>query len=187
MRTWRVVGGCVVVTLVAGWWNSSLLVHAAQSAQVAGASSTHPAEPSPESWQTRATQLLQPFTPLDEATKGKLKAAVRATSATERVVDRAAVLKALKGRHPLQLVHEVAFIPEKTPGRSLGIKLLWLEKTGVLKHCGLQEGDIIRSVNGQSLSDPVKAMALPAQLQGAPSIDVEVERGGRSMRLSYRM
>jgi general secretion pathway protein C len=52
---------------------------------------------------------------------------------------------------------------------------------------GLQPGDVIRRVNGQSISSPGDLARLYQQFGTINTIQAEVERGGKVERLSYRI
>jgi general secretion pathway protein C len=52
---------------------------------------------------------------------------------------------------------------------------------------GLQPGDVIRRVNGQSISSPGDLARLYQQFGTIDAIQAEVERGGRVERLAYRI
>jgi len=52
---------------------------------------------------------------------------------------------------------------------------------------GLQEGDVLRSVNGQLMSDPGQAMQMMSALRNASQISIQVLRDGQPTTLTYQI
>ncbi len=55
----------------------------------------------------------------------------------------------------------------------------------VLKEFGLQQGDVITSVNGNPLDSPVRGLSAMQQLAEASRVELEIVRHGQPMRLSF--
>ncbi|MDQ6983279.1 MAG: type II secretion system protein GspC, partial [Ghiorsea sp.] len=58
-------------------------------------------------------------------------------------------------------------------------------KGSLYEEIGLMNGDIIKSVNGESVTGAEQAMRMYRELQSATFIDVEVERNGTMQQISY--
>jgi type II secretory pathway component PulC len=52
---------------------------------------------------------------------------------------------------------------------------------------GLQDGDVVTSVQGQSVNDPMRAMMLMQQLRNRSSISMSVMRNGTPLSLHYQI
>jgi general secretion pathway protein C len=52
---------------------------------------------------------------------------------------------------------------------------------------GLEEGDVLRSVNGQQVTDPGQAMQMMSGLRGVNSISIQVLRDGHPTTLTYQI
>ncbi len=52
---------------------------------------------------------------------------------------------------------------------------------------GLEEGDVLRSVNGQQVTDPGQAMQMMSALRSASSINIQVLREGTPTTLTYQI
>jgi general secretion pathway protein C len=52
---------------------------------------------------------------------------------------------------------------------------------------GLEEGDVLSSVNGQPMTDPAMAMQMMSQLRNASQISIQVLRDGQPTTLTYQI
>jgi type II secretory pathway component PulC len=52
---------------------------------------------------------------------------------------------------------------------------------------GLLDGDIIKGVGGQELSDPSKAMELLTLMRNQSNISLDLIRGGRPVELNFEI
>ena len=52
---------------------------------------------------------------------------------------------------------------------------------------GFEEGDVLRSINGQPLTDPSQAMSMMNALRNASQITVQVLRDGELVTLTYQI
>ena len=52
---------------------------------------------------------------------------------------------------------------------------------------GSQEGDVLRSVNGQQMTDPGQAMQMMSALRNATQINIQVLRDGHPTTLTYQI
>ncbi|MCB9547372.1 MAG: hypothetical protein H6706_16195 [Myxococcales bacterium] len=67
-----------------------------------------------------------------------------------------------------------------------GFRLSALPKTSFLRQLGLRDGDVVLSVNGLSLREPLQMLALYAQLATpAPEAQVALRRGGKPRTLTW--
>lgn len=72
----------------------------------------------------------------------------------------------------------IGFAPNGAGGRVTGLVVQPRGDGAAFRAAGLQPGDIIRSVNGRSLSSPTDAAAIASQMTPGARLSFEVERGG---------
>jgi general secretion pathway protein C len=70
-------------------------------------------------------------------------------------------------------------------GRSDGFKLSEIQPGSLFQRVGLQDGDVLTSVEGQTVSDPMRAMQLLNSLSDRSSINLTVTRNGQPVQLHY--
>jgi hypothetical protein len=71
--------------------------------------------------------------------------------------------------------------------RVRGLELRALGQAAPLARLGLQRGDIVRSLNGHSLTAPDDALQAMAMLREGKSFSLAVLRGGRPITMSYQV
>ena len=86
-----------------------------------------------------------------------------------------------------QLLTQIRAVPNIQDGKTNGFALSEIEPGSVFDEMGLEEGDVLRSVNGQQVSDPGQAMQMMSSLRGASSISIQVLREGHPTTLSYQI
>ncbi len=74
-----------------------------------------------------------------------------------------------------------------TNGRIDGYRILDVEPDSLFTQFGIRPGDLIRSVNGQPLDSPAKAMELFNDLKNSPQIKMSINRGGRDEEFTYNI
>jgi general secretion pathway protein C len=57
----------------------------------------------------------------------------------------------------------------------------------LLTKIGIQNGDILESINGQPLSNPDAALGAYTTLRTADKFTLSVRRGGQSMMINYNL
>lgn len=97
--------------------------------------------------------------------------------------------KQFEGRDPAELLEEseARITPAWRDGRVEGLQLENIGENEYAKRLGLEEGDIVKSVNGVQIRSLDEAFNLATKLQKAPVIRVEVTRGGEPQTLTYRL
>jgi general secretion pathway protein C len=76
---------------------------------------------------------------------------------------------------------------EDSAGKFTGYLLQTGKNPQVLADFGLQEGDLLTSVNGVALDSPLQGLNALQQLASAEQIDLQVIRNGQPMSLSFRV
>jgi type II secretion system protein C len=100
-------------------------------------------------------------------------------------IDRQFVSGQLKDMAPL--FTEIRATPNVMNGQSNGFLLTEIQPDSVFQQIGLQNGDLLSSVNGQHVGDPAKAIGLLQSLQKASLVTLEVIRNGAPVELFYNI
>ncbi len=101
------------------------------------------------------------------------------------VLDRATVDSNLKNMAPL--FTEIRATPQIQNGVANGFLLTEIQPNSIFQQLGLQDGDVLQTVNGQSVGDPAKAFTLLQSLQDQGVITLNVMRNGTPQQVSYRI
>jgi general secretion pathway protein C len=101
------------------------------------------------------------------------------------VLDRATVDSNLKNMAPL--FTEIRATPQLQNGVANGFLLTEIEPNSIFQQLGLQNGDVLQTVNGQGVGDPAKALILLQSLQAQSVITLNVMRNGTPQQVSYRI
>jgi hypothetical protein len=86
-----------------------------------------------------------------------------------------------------RMATEARIVPALKEGVVQGIKLFAIRPNSVLARLGLQNGDLVRSVNGISLATPDQALAAYARLREASHFTIELERRGAPLTIDVRI
>ncbi len=85
-----------------------------------------------------------------------------------------------------EILKDAAVIPVMNDaGQVAGFKITFLKKGSVFASLGLQEGDVLKTVNGATLDSPATAVELFTQFQNSSMINLAIERGQRRIGLTY--
>ncbi|MCB0324570.1 MAG: hypothetical protein KDD69_13400 [Bdellovibrionales bacterium] len=84
-----------------------------------------------------------------------------------------------------RLLSQARAVPYFRNGKSVGMRLFAIRRDSLYEKLGMKNGDIVKAVNDNSLTDPAQALKLFEQLKNERSIKVRVERGGQDIDLSY--
>jgi len=84
-----------------------------------------------------------------------------------------------------RLLTQARVMPNMVNGRGDGFVIADIVPGSLYQQAGLQNGDVLRKVNGQVISNPGQAMQLYQTLQNAPAIDLELTRAGQLQQLHY--
>jgi type II secretion system protein C len=84
-----------------------------------------------------------------------------------------------------ELFTQIRAVPDVVNGRTLGFTVSEIEPGSLFDEMGLEDDDVITTVNGQTLNDPVKAMQMLSGVRDQRSISVSVLREGKPLQLSY--
>ena len=94
---------------------------------------------------------------------------------------------ATEARREENLRYRFGLEPQRSDGRITGFAIRRGAELPILRRAGLQPGDVLVSVNGQSFDSQERVEELAAEIAGSFSAEFEFERGGRRMRTSLRV
>lgn len=88
-----------------------------------------------------------------------------------------------------QILQDAKAVPYIEPGTGemSGWKIVAIKKGSIYEKLGLERGDVLKSVNGESVDTPQKAMELYQALKDSDQIQLEISRGGSSTTLNYNI
>jgi general secretion pathway protein C len=87
--------------------------------------------------------------------------------------------------HLSELFTQIRAVPNIQNGRTNGFSLSEIEPGSVFDEMGFQEGDVLRSVDGQQVTDPAQAMQMMNVLRNRNQLSVQVLREGKPVTLSF--
>jgi type II secretion system protein C len=85
------------------------------------------------------------------------------------------------------LFHRLTIEPYVNKDRTEGLKITGLENFPMAQALGLQNGDVVQSVNGQQLTSKQKAFQVLMKARTQSKIDFQLLRDGKSKNLSFNL
>lgn len=110
---------------------------------------------------------------------------IHQTAENEFAVPRTEVDSALENMS--QLFTQVRAVPHFEGGESVGFRLFAIRRGSLFDKIGLKNGDIIRSINGNPMNDPGKAMGLMQELRDTSNLRIEATRNQQPVTLTYNI
>jgi general secretion pathway protein C len=86
-----------------------------------------------------------------------------------------------------RLIGIAAVAPKTEGGRPVGMEIRGIRPNTLLTKLGIQNGDILESVNGQSLTSTDAALGAYTTLRTADKFNLSVRRGNQSMVINYNL
>jgi general secretion pathway protein C len=80
---------------------------------------------------------------------------------------------------------QARIVPAFKDGQSEGFKLFSIRPDSIYTKIGVQNGDVIKRINGYDLNSPEKALEIYSKLKEASRIDIEIDRNGTSLSKTY--
>lgn len=107
---------------------------------------------------------------------------IRQTGETQFEIDRSAVEATIA--NPAELMKARIF-PVKDGDRVTGMRLMGVRPGTLLGALGMQNGDVLTSINGFEMNDPQKMLEAYTKLMKADRLTATVTRGGRPVNLEF--
>lgn len=82
---------------------------------------------------------------------------------------------------------QARIVPHFKDGVAQGFKLFSIRPDSIYSKIGIQNGDVIKRINGFDLNSPEKALEVYSKLKESSRIDIEVERNGSAVRKTYQV
>ncbi|MGV3623104.1 MAG: type II secretion system protein GspC [Archangium sp.] len=82
---------------------------------------------------------------------------------------------------------QARIVPAFKDGVAQGFKLFSIRPDSIYSKIGIQNGDVIKRINGFDLNSPEKALEVYSKLKESGRIDIEVERNGAAVRKTYNV
>jgi len=110
---------------------------------------------------------------------------IKAISENEYEVPRAEIDKTLSNLNDVAM--QARIVPAFKDGVAQGFKLFSIRPDSIYTKIGVQNGDVLKRINGYDLNSPEKALEIYSKLKEASRIDIEIERNGASVRKTYNV
>ena len=120
---------------------------------------------------------------LDDAKKGGGAPTDSSAGGSTVAVNQGELQEALSNL-PLLLTQARA-VPYFQDGKSVGLRLFAIKTGSLFEKIGLQNGDILKSINGSSLGDMTQAIGLFEQLRSQKNLTVVLERRRQEQTINY--
>jgi general secretion pathway protein C len=115
--------------------------------------------------------------------EAELNQNVTAISETKYTVQRTFVDKILQNQ--AEIMRSARVVPHEENGQVVGVKLYGIRRNSLLGKLGMQNGDLLRTINGFDMASPDSALEAYSRLRSANNLSVNVVRRGRPMSLDY--
>ncbi|WP_426731991.1 type II secretion system protein GspC [Myxococcus faecalis] len=130
-------------------------------------------------------QAFTPPTPPVAQTNTASPSGIRAVSDNEYEVPRAEIDKTLNNLNDVAM--QARIVPAFKDGQAVGFKLFSIRPDSIYSKIGVQNGDVIRRINGFDLNSPEKALEVYSKMKDSSRIEIEIERNGAPIRKSYNV
>jgi S1-C subfamily serine protease len=115
----------------------------------------------------------------------ELDSGIQKLGPTSFRVDRGLLKQALGRAQKIGRATRVSYVEHH--GRPSGMRLKRIAKNGLLSRLGLKRGDLVRTLNGLSLTDASGMLSARVALPTARTAAVAIERDGRPLTLEYEI
>jgi len=116
-------------------------------------------------------------------TEEELNAGITAVSETNYNVSRQLLDKVLGNQ--AELMRAARVIPYEENGRVVGVKVYGIRRNALLGKLGVQNGDVLRTINGFDLSSPDSALEAYSKLRESDAFSIAMVRRGQPKTMEY--
>jgi general secretion pathway protein C len=104
-------------------------------------------------------------------------------SETQYNIKRSLVDKVLANQ--AELMRQARIVPHEQDGKVVGVKLYGIRRKSLLGALGLQNGDLLRTINGFDMASPDTALEAYSKLRTASNLTMAITRRGRVTNMEY--
>lgn len=115
----------------------------------------------------------------------ELDRGIKQVSETKYSVQRSLVDKLLQNQG--ELMRSARVVPHEENGRVVGVKLYGIRKSSLFGKLGLQNGDMLRTINGFDMGSPDSALEAYAKLRSASNLSLALVRRGNAVTMDYNI
>jgi general secretion pathway protein C len=119
----------------------------------------------------------------DSAIEAEIARGIEQVSATEFNIQRPLVDRVLENQ--AELMRSARIVPHEEGGRIVGVKMFGIRPTSLLGRLGMQNGDVLHSINGYDMTSPDRALEAYARLRSSDRLTVSISRRGARTNLDY--
>jgi general secretion pathway protein C len=83
------------------------------------------------------------------------------------------------------LMSAARVIPHEEDGHVVGVKIYGIRRSSLLGHLGIQNGDMLRTLNGYDMTDPTAVLDAYSRLRTADSLSISMVRRGAPVTVDY--
>jgi general secretion pathway protein C len=114
-------------------------------------------------------------------------AGVERKGPTDFAVDRGALDGWLE--HQADFIRDIQIAPEKDPasGRPIGVRVAHLRPGSTLAALGLEQGDVLETLNGYDMTTPQSMLEAYARLPSASRLTLHLTRHGQPVNVDYEI
>ena len=127
----------------------------------------------------------QPAGGVEGIEAGQLESGISQVSEREFSIERSLVDRLLANQAALMRTARV--IPHEEGGRVVGVKLYGIRRSSLLGRLGIQNGDMLRTINGYDMTAPDSALEAYARLRNADRITINLNRRGQDQTIDYQI
>lgn len=113
----------------------------------------------------------------------ELDANITSNGDSSWTINRALVDRLLANQAALMSAARV--IPHEVDGRVVGVKIYGIRRSSLLGRLGVQNGDMLRTINGFDLTEPDSVLQAYTNLRSADHLSLSIERRGSPVTLDY--
>ncbi len=116
-------------------------------------------------------------------TEDELSQGITQVSDTQYNVARTLLDKVLSNQS--ELMRAARIIPYEENGRVIGVKVYGIRRSSLLGRLGVQNGDVLRTINGFDLSSPDSALEAYTKLRSMDQFTIAMVRRGQPRNMDY--
>jgi general secretion pathway protein C len=126
-----------------------------------------------------------PPAPKSSISEEELNAGITQVSDTQYAVARGLLDKVLSAQ--AELMRAARVIPYEENGRVVGVKVYGIRRAALLGKLGIQNGDVLRTINGFDLSSPDTALEAYTKLREMDHFSIAMVRRGQPRTMEYNV